>query len=176
MIARFTYNGLYTSLDSYKSPFGMTSRTELYTLNTDLGFGRSLRFSDPDAYWDQVKSQLRTVPLQAGRPITILQLAGDSAGDPTFLGVLKDSLRDLMRLPDGAASTFNFENLETRPSSNNSIALYNIADPVFAAAQGAALYARRRQEVPWGCDEPKTCKDAREKQRTEATIGKSELK
>ncbi len=32
-----------------------------------------------------------------------------------------------------------------------------IADPLWAAAQGAAMYARLGQEVPWNCMEPATC-------------------
>jgi hypothetical protein len=48
-----------------------------------------------------------------------------------------------------------------------------VADPLYAAARGAALYARWRQEVPWDCVEGEGCNDERE--RENAAIGSGEL-
>lgn len=38
-------------------------------------------------------------------------------------------------------------------------------DPTFAAARGAALYARRRQEVPSDCYEKSECEEMRSRER-----------
>jgi len=38
-------------------------------------------------------------------------------------------------------------------------------DPTFAAARGAALYARRRQEAPFGCVERDECKEEKQRER-----------
>jgi hypothetical protein len=34
-----------------------------------------------------------------------------------------------------------------------------VADPLWAAARGAALYAQLRQKLPWNCTEPKGCRN-----------------
>ena len=51
----------------------------------------------------------------------------------------------------------------------------HVANPVFAAVRGAALYARRRQEVPFGCVEPEHCKEDRLHQ-LEIDLVKEELR
>jgi len=42
-----------------------------------------------------------------------------------------------------------------------------LEEPLFAAAKGAALYARWRQEIPWGCWESDKCEEGRRKERGE---------
>jgi hypothetical protein len=37
--------------------------------------------------------------------------------------------------------------------------LEGLTDPLWAAARGAARYARLRQEVPWNCMKPRDCKN-----------------
>lgn len=38
-------------------------------------------------------------------------------------------------------------------------------DPLFAAARGAALYARWRQEAPYDCEEEEKCEEQRQRER-----------
>ena len=50
-----------------------------------------------------------------------------------------------------------------------------VADPLWAAARGAALYARLRQEVPWNCMEAPECKTNVEAGLTGVVIRKGEI-
>jgi hypothetical protein len=50
-----------------------------------------------------------------------------------------------------------------------------VVDPLYAAARGMAVYARRRQEVPGDCMEGWWCDSVRERERAEARERKLEL-
>jgi hypothetical protein len=52
----------------------------------------------------------------------------------------------------------------------------HLVDPVFAAARGAAIYARRRQEAPADCVELETCEEKRNREREGKSGPKLELK
>lgn len=69
-------------------------------------------------------------------PITHVLLAGESATDPRFLAILRDTLADIWL-------TCSIGPQLTTSDSRDLINLETIVDPTFAAARGAALYARR---------------------------------
>ena len=95
---------------------------------------------------------------QRGQPITALTLLGENAAMQEFRLALKDALGRVENRPlenelkgeDGSSS----EGDKTLDSHTDIS-----ADPLWAAARGAAMYARVRQEVPWSCLEPESCRE-----------------
>lgn len=94
------------------------------------------------AYWTAVRNHIAILPNAAAnksRPITTLVLQG-SGGSLHELG---EAVRDALG-PLGAALKEQTVEEDTPP-------------PLWAAARGAALYARRRQEAPANCQEAQHC-------------------
>lgn len=121
-------------------------------------------FPSTSAYWAHIQAQLRAVPESATgwgrRPITKLLLLGESASNPGFLTALKDALAHIAMLPMEANPYIG----AAQPDVSVDVAV--AVDPLYAAARGAALYARWRQEVPWDCTEHEGCEDERRRERT----------
>ncbi|KAF3398233.1 hypothetical protein F1880_005732 [Penicillium rolfsii] len=125
----------------------------------DLGLDHLLETNDSqDALWSRLSSQLLTVPRAYPYLLSSILLAGESATHPRFLSTVRDSLAELMpTLP---------VDLQTNiPSLVNSTIMSQIVDPTFAASRGAALYARRRQEVQGHCTESSECESIRRRER-----------
>ncbi|KAJ5374166.1 hypothetical protein N7517_006172 [Penicillium concentricum] len=110
-----------------------------YELGLDL-----LLEKDQDALWDHLRSQLQILPREFGYPVTHVFLAGESVTHPRFLDIFRDAMSKL---------------------SLESVNIKSGIDPTFAAARGAALYARRRQEVPGDCMERRECEETRMHER-----------
>jgi hypothetical protein len=124
-------------------------------LDYELGLD-GWNISKPAEFWTRVQSHLRTLPLEHPRPITRLLLAGDSAKNEMFLKVLRDALAEVSSIQ--RAHTVQLDSSVRVTSSN-------LVNPVFAAARGAAIYARRRQEAPADCVELKACEEKRNRER-----------
>ena len=93
-----------------------------------------------------------------GRPVSALILLGENADMPVFKEVLKDAMSGSQKFtllldPKVIDGTRN------DTSSITGTRIEGVANPLWAAARGAAKYARWRQEVPWNCLEPENCKD-----------------
>lgn len=113
----------------------------------------------PAAFWDRVRQHILGLPWEY--PLTHVLLAGESANHDQFRAVVVDALAELStRFPQ--TNTQDYRSLNT---TINSITAGTAVDPTFAAARGAALYARRRQEVQGGCTESTRCESYREEQR-----------
>ena len=122
--------------------------------------------SNPTQFWTRVQSHLRTLPWEHPRPITQLFLAGDSVKNEIFLKALRDALAEV--------STQLGHTVQL--DSSIKVASPHLVDPVFAAARGAAIYARRRQEAPADCAELKACEEKRNREREGKSRPKLELK
>jgi hypothetical protein len=146
-------------VDTFQSAFQFPSRTEAFLIDYKLGLDKLSEFDLPSLFWLHIHNHLRTLPSKSSRPITKLLLAGESVTHDRFLDVLKDALAGL-------------SGHDYRTELN----IASIVNPVFAAARGAATYARRRQEVPFDCAEPKRCEEKRRRQRGNVVPIKSELK
>jgi hypothetical protein len=113
-------------------------------------------------YWSEVHKQLQTLPRAAaeqGRPISAVVLLGENAGLPEFIKVLKDALSDPWTTRVDAARRGGQEaqlgvGVEEAKLQTD---IETVAEPLWVAARGAAMYARLRQEVPWNCMEPNEC-------------------
>ena len=119
--------------------------------------------------------------------MTKVVLAGESATDPHFLGTLRDALQEVTAVhhlealprPWTEAVQWRMEkqkhqgwNLTFDRDLQNQV----VIDPLFAAARGAALYARWRQEAPYECVEKEECYEKRRREREGIGNEKVELK
>lgn len=148
LVVSYNHNLLYTSfmdMDISES-FPYIPSLEAQLVDYKLGLDNLLENAqDQPVLWDRLRSQLQILPLESKSPITHIFLAGESVTHPCFLACLRDSLSEL--------------------SLGHATAKIQLAiDPTFAAARGAALYARRRQEVQSGCYEKGGCEEIRLRQ------------
>ncbi|KAJ5781749.1 uncharacterized protein N7518_010232 [Penicillium psychrosexuale] len=141
LLVSYNRNLLYTSIveGDTGEAFSRITRVEAQLVDYELGLDRLLE-KDEAILWDRLRSQLQILPREFEHPITHLVLAGESVTHPRFLTTLRDSISELS--PDVV---------------NIKLAM----DPTFAAARGAALYARRRQEVQSNCTERSECEETR---------------
>ncbi|KAJ5397104.1 hypothetical protein N7509_005217 [Penicillium cosmopolitanum] len=152
LFVSFTRHLLYTSItipDSGEA-FVRFACDEIKALNFELGLDRILEADDPDLLWARLREQITSFALSFR--ITDFLLAGESTTNPLFMANLKDALAGLLELhiePKIAASAHGKKAI----------------DLTFAAARGAALYARRRQEVQCDCSELEECESSRQKER-----------
>ncbi|KAJ5992124.1 hypothetical protein N7451_007848 [Penicillium sp. IBT 35674x] len=127
---------------------------EAQIMDFEVGLDRLLQTNGSDALWARLRSQLSVLPREYRRPITHVLLAGESVTQPHFLATLRDVLSEILQ------SSVDLQNVLDADS-----AVSKIVDPTFAASRGAALYARRRQEVQSECWEPPRCEDIRRRER-----------
>lgn len=141
LFVSYNRNLLYTSIVEgvTSEAFSRITRVEAQLVDYELGLDRLLE-KDEAALWDRLRSQLQILPRESEHPITHLLLAGESVTHPRFLATLRDSIYEL---------------------SPDVINIKLAMDPTFAAARGAALYARRRQEVQSNCTERSECEETR---------------
>jgi hypothetical protein len=148
-VVSYNHNLLYTSIMDLTSgeAFPHSSSLEAQLVDYELGLD-SLLENDRGrtVLLDRLRSQLQILPRESKYTVTHIFLAGESVTHPRFLATLRDSMSEL--------------------SLDSATAKIQLAiDPTFAAARGAALYARRRQEVPSECYERGECEEMRMHER-----------
>ena len=153
---------MYTSLDTYHAPFQSFDGEESHLVDFETGWDRLTKAPSQAQFWSQVKEQLQALPLADQRTITKVLLAGESVIDPNFLDTLKEALQEVT---GGVNLTFHREQCT-----------HVVTNQVFAAARGAALYARWRQEAPYECVEKDECYEKRRREREGIGNGKVERK
>ncbi|KAL4916200.1 hypothetical protein BDW62DRAFT_186605 [Aspergillus aurantiobrunneus] len=163
----FTRHALYTNLDRYQAAFDLGSETEHYLFDSKAGANSLTDYPSSAVFWSYVGSQLEVLPQQRRLFPTKILLAGENATNPYFLRVLRDTLGSV-RLQDPRQSENSPVDLLATSSSR-------MADPVFAAARGAALYARWRQEAPFDCVERPECEVERRREREGNPISKTRV-
>lgn len=156
----FTRHLLYTSITM---PIGgealmRLAYDEKKSLDFELGLGRILESDNPDFLWARLREQIAIFSLSSEFRITDVLLAGESVTDSLFLANLKDALAGLSEL----RIMPNIAPFALKESGYGEKTM----DLTFAAARGAALYARRRQEVQCDCSEPQSCELLRQNERT----------
>ncbi|KAJ5193325.1 hypothetical protein N7449_009467 [Penicillium cf. viridicatum] len=141
LFVSYNRNLLYASIVEgvTSEAFSRIIRVEVQLVDYELGLDRLFE-KDETALWGRLRSQLQILPREFEHPITHVLLAGESVTHPRFLATLRDSLSEL---------------------SPDVVNIKLTIDPTFAAALGAALYARRRQEVQSNCTERSECEDTR---------------
>lgn len=157
----FSRHVLYTSIIETISGEALSrfNWDEVQLWDFELGLDHLLQTNDSqDALWSRLRSQLLALPRGYPYSLSPILLAGEGATHPRFLASVRDSLAELMPILP--------MDLQTNvPNHANSAIVSNIVDPTFAASRGAALYARRRQEVQGHCTEPSECESIRERER-----------
>ena len=141
LFVSYNRNLVYTSIMEgvTSEAFSRITRVEAQLVDYELGLDRLLE-KEEAALWDRLRSQLQIVPREFEHPITHLLLAGESVTHPRCLATLRDSISEL---------------------SPGVVNIKLVMDPTFAAARGAALYARRHQEVQSNCVEQSECEETR---------------
>ena len=144
LIISFTKRVLHLALVPMR--LAMSNTEDRHVFDWSAGLEALPSHPSADAYWDHVRDAIKsfvqsTIDFCASRPFTTVLLLGESATDPDFLRVLRDTLREIQ-------------------GSENPTALNvdKVADPLYAAARGAAEFAKRIQEAPpHNCIEDKSC-------------------
>lgn len=144
-LVSFNRNLLYASIveGTASEAFSRFAYVAVQLVDDELGLDRLLE-KDESALWDRLRSQLQILPREYEYAVTHLLLAGESVTHPRFLATLRDSMSEL---------------------SLGHVNIKLAIDPTFAAARGAALYARRRQEVQSDCTERSECDERRMHER-----------
>ncbi|KAJ5541139.1 hypothetical protein N7494_006215 [Penicillium frequentans] len=133
-------------------------------LDFNLGLDNLLQTKrSQDSLWPRLRSQLLVIPRNYSRSITHIFLAGESVTHPRFLATLKGAMAEIMPTWPG--------NLQTNiPDHPRPAVVSKFVDPTFAASRGAALYARRRQEVQADCTERSICEATRNGERVSLSL------
>jgi hypothetical protein len=142
--------------------FSFNRDADTHTPEPGLGLSALESYPSSSDYWTRVHEQLQILPRAAaerGWPISALVLLGENAGMPEFIEVLKDALSSARKTTVKAAEGRNEDTQQDANSEDGKLYadVEKTADPLWAAARGAALYARWKQELPWKCDELPEC-------------------
>ncbi|WPB02509.1 uncharacterized protein RHO25_007145 [Cercospora beticola] len=144
---------LYTTIVGLNAPFTTPWSREHSAVHPEVGTDMMGNYSSEADYWDALQQKLVPEERDTGYPISLVLLAGDSIEIPEAREALMKALGDRLGPP------------YTARTSKLRASLVAYAPPVYAAARGAALYARWRQEVPYGCAEGLGCEWQREADR-----------
>ncbi|KAJ5151125.1 uncharacterized protein N7482_010377 [Penicillium canariense] len=157
----YSRHALYTSIIAPVSGEALTRFywDEAQLLDFELGLDYLLRRNgSQDALWSSLRSQLSTLPREYPFSITHILLGGESVMHPRFLATLRDALAETMPISPVKLQT-------NIPDHADFATVSKSVDLTFAASRGAALYARRRQEVQAHCTESPKCEAIRKRER-----------
>jgi hypothetical protein len=164
VLLRFTNATLHTVVSRIRYAF--TDDLDTHIAAPHLGLSMLHTYDSRSAYWAEVHDHLQTLPsavAEQGRPISAVVLLGENAAIPEFLTVLRDALSGV-GVATKAMTWDDERDHKAQVSADGEgkrmvrARLEAVADPLWAAARGAALYARLRQELPWNCMEAPECK------------------
>ncbi|KAJ5984323.1 hypothetical protein N7481_006422 [Penicillium waksmanii] len=160
LFVSFTRHLLYTSITIPNNGESLMrfAYDEIKDLNFELGLDQILEADNPDILWARLREQITTFSQSSEFRITGFLLAGESTTNPLFQDNLKDALAGL--------SGLHIEPKIAPFALMGSVHGEKSMDLTFAAARGAALYARRRQEVQCDCSELGECELSRQKERS----------
>lgn len=119
----YTRSALTTSLSGMKTAYGAMEWPQNYIQDFELGHDSLHNNPSEEYYWESLRDRIRELTIKEfdHRRITKVLLFGESALDATFLKVLEESIASLQDdIPEIVKD-----------------------DPVFAAAKGAAEFAKR---------------------------------
>jgi hypothetical protein len=165
-LLRFTNVTLHTAVSRINYAF--SDDTDIHIAAPHLGLSMLPTYQSPSAFWADVHSHLQILPSAVaakGRPISALVLLGENAAMPEFLTELRDALSRVSVTTEPVAANMDCDDETEFKAGTGSGRIPwarsdAVADPFWAAARGAALYARLRQEVPWNCAELDECKSS----------------
>jgi len=109
--------------------------------DVDLGMRFEHRRGLDQDYWARVRRAIRRFAELAWR-IDKLQLFGEGVANEHFEEALRGALRDL------------------EPRTGVVVNVSEKVEPLGLVARGAAEFAKRFQEMTWGCQEPSRCNEA----------------
>ncbi|GAD93540.1 hypothetical protein PVAR5_2152 [Paecilomyces variotii No. 5] len=156
---------LYTSIIApiYGEALSRFNWDEAQLLDFEVGLDHLLQINGSNsALQSRLRSQLLVLPREYRYSLTHILLAGESVTHPDFLAILRDALAEMMPISPVKHQT----NIPVHVNP----AIVSKINPTFAASRGAALYARRRQEVQGDCTEPSECEAIRKKERESLSL------
>lgn len=164
----FAHDSLSTSVMAIRRAFN--GFRVVHQFEFEAGLNSSKNWPTVDEYWEHVQYQIAALPKRISedknrpswlrRPIDRVQIHGEEATNPKFLTALKKALQDIAPIQPSQYSTKTLKILS--PDFDHVM----MADPTFAAARGAALYSRQRQELQSDCDEDeKRCVEERRREK-----------
>lgn len=166
LFVSFTRHSLYISITipNRGQALSWPTEDEKNVFDFDLGLDRILEVDSDhqNALWTSLRERIGSLARDKFR-ITHLLLAGESATNPAFLDNLRDALAGLEGIYIGPMRA------EVPLDSMEYVAERGM-NLTFAAARGAALYARRRQEVQCDCSEIEECTILQEKERSDGEV------
>jgi len=154
-LASFTQQALHAAVGILRAPFHWSQRPLSHVTDLDAGLACMDKYEFAADFWAHVRARLASLARRSSTTLTKVLLAGENATEPNFLAALRDGLAGFMEV--------------------GGVEIETVADPTFAGARGAALYARWRQEAPFGCRESAECEEERKKERAEHTREQGEL-
>jgi hypothetical protein len=160
LFVSFTRHLLYISITipNRGEAFVRFANDEIQTLDFELGLDSILEADNPDLAWARLRERITSFFLSSEFRITDFSLAGEGTENPIFLANLKDALAGLSKLhTEPIIAPFGLMGFNHGKEAMNL---------TFAAARGAASYARRRQEVQCDCSELEDCESSRQKERS----------
>jgi len=146
MVFAVTFTKRVLHLTLVPMRLAMTNTEDRHVFDWSAGLEALPSYPSADAYWDHVHDTIKsfvqsTTDFRASRLFTTVLLLGESATDPNFLRVLRDTLREIQG-----------------PENPTALNIDKVVDPLYAAARGAAEFAKRIQEAPpHNCIEDKSC-------------------
>lgn len=140
----FTRHHLYTSIIRPTSGKALDWLTQDKVQILDFDAGLDKFTSEDEGFWDRLRGRILELPRAWPRSVDRVLVAGECVMDYRFCGVLEDVLAGLNQ----GRGKENLLGSETGVPG---------LDPTFAAARGAAVFARRRQEVQGDCTELEKC-------------------
>jgi hypothetical protein len=152
LMVGYTQRALTTAL----IPFRSAMQRQFEDDKVDWNLGAIDRAVLPrDAYWAAVKETIQRLPRESGWEVGLVVVTGDEGKDETFIKVLKESLEEIQGLR-------SFELLNDNPSSGkDDVDIDGGFDPLYLAAKGMALVAKRLQETQVWCEESPLCRKHR---------------
>lgn len=163
MVTGLTPGDFRYEVVNLRTPFAYYQDHKVLDWAAFLGLGLDAMdaFKSPDAYWKVIQDQL-IAQLRASE-IDMIMLTGENATHPDFRQAIRKAVEgirhNLWVTKYGVGYGHRFRAVWLVDSEGDQV------NPAFAAARGAAQYARWRQEAPVGCREFQSCDEERARER-----------
>ena len=128
-------------------------------------------------YWSRIFDVVFEIGrVSRWRPLTTLLLLGEDAENPDFIRTVQEALRKLLSESSAEEVPAMVRVLGERKvdgdGEQTGDSRREAVDPLYLAVRGAAEFAKRAQEAPAGCMEPKRCAKNRVPVETEDRLGR----
>jgi len=153
------------SQDSLSGGFDLVRKARMFRVRNkfvepSLGLRQLSAYKDEDVYWAKVANRIREFVKSTLQDVQELVLTGESASDQRFRTALRNALADFSS-GQGSVVLEGQENFEMLNQTDQ-------PDFLYATANGAAEFAKRRQEGMARCLLPDKCRGNRQSENETA--------